>query len=403
MKLKVLILGWLWYVCFIAHAQTVNDISKVVLGVRFLDDSSAETMSSKTLLENKLVMFATQAGCSSFGSNTFFVSPNVVINSVDVAEGGMKNVYVVQGDLYLTIRDASNGTVYSSASFPFKGSATKKDVAIKNAIQNINYNKVQGLFSEAKAKILSYYEQQRDAIFARAETCARNGKFDEAITCLMMIPEELTDLYVEALGKAQVIYNMRDNAIRKQMIAERHNSNESVLTEANSLLAMHKPQEALRLLWRYRSEGNEAQDEKYAALIKKAESLVSASERETLRKEERAYQDNKEREARAWQEYTKVAEHRRDMNRREMDLKDKIVDAAERVAHDKISVEKQAIAASERVAHDKISADRQAIAASERVAHHRANVDAQKVNALKTVACEYIRNNPNTDYIRVKF
>ena len=381
---RILFAGCLLCACLTTYAQTVDDISKVVLGVRFLDDTSSETMSLKPQLEDRLIMFATQSGYSSFGSNMFFVSPNVIVNSVDMAEGGMKNVYVVRGELYLTIQDDSNGTVYSSASFPFKGSATKKDVAIKNAILNINYSKVQGLFSEAKTKILSYYEQQKSAIFARAETCARNGEYDEAITCLMMIPEELTDLHTQALEKAQNIYNMRDEAIRQQMMAERYSNNESALKEANSLLAMHKPQEALRILWQYRS-GNEGQDAQYTALVKKAEGLVSASERETLRKEERAYQDNKARENRAWQEYTKETAHQRDMDRREMNLKGKIVDAAERVAHDKISAEKQAIAA------------------SERVAHHRANVDAQKVNALKTIACEYIRNNPNADYIRVKF
>lgn len=361
MRLKIIIAGLLSCLATVAYSQTVNDISKIVLGVRFVDGITQETRNLQPQLEDKLIMFATQSGYSSFGNSLFFISPNIVINSIDMAEGGMKNVYVVQGELYLTIQDAMGGTVYASASFPFKGSATKKETAIKSGIGKINYSKVQGMFSEAKEKILAYYEQQKDVIFSRAETCARNGSYDEAIACLMMIPEELSNLHIQALKKATEIYNQRDAALRQQAIAERQANNESILVEANSLLSMHKPQEALKTLWGYRS-GNAQQDEQYAAMVKKAESLISAAEAEALRKEERDYQDRKQQEEREWEEHTKDTAHRRDMERQEMELNRQLVDAAERVAH------------------------------------HQAEVDAQTIDALKTVACEYIRNNPDTYY-----
>lgn len=384
MKSRSTVIGLFLLAFSYSYSQTVNDISKVMLGVRFLDNASQETLVMKQQLENKLVMFATQSGYSSFGDNNFFISPNVIINSIDVAEGGMKNVYVVQGELFLTIQDDEDGTVYSSNSFSFKGSATKKETAIKNAVLNINYSKVQSLFDGAKEKILSYYEKQRDVIFARAEICANNGSYDEAITCLMMIPEELTDIYLQAIEKAQKIYDMRARAIQQQKIKERCDSNETVLTEANSLLAMHKPQEALKTLWAYHS-GNENQNAQYTELMKKAEDLISASELEALRKEERAYQDNKQQQERKWDEYTKETAHKRNMDNRNMDLKEQLIESAERGAHNQISKEKQAIAA------------------SEKVAYYKANVDAQKVEDLKTVACEYIRNNPNRYYINVKY
>lgn len=366
MKLRIAIIGLLLLVFSISYSQTVNDVSKISLGVRFLDNISQETINLQPQLEDRLTMFATQSGYSSYGNNTFFISPNIIINSIDIAEGGMKNVYVVQGELYLTIQDGVNGTVYSSTSYPFKGSATKKEMAIKNAILNIKYNGIQGLFDDAKRKILSYYMQQQNIIFARAETCAKIGNYDEAITCLMMIPEELTELHVQALRKSQDIYEQRDEAIRQQMIEETLNNNESILAEANSLLAMHNPQNALKILWDYRS-CDKNQDSQYATLVRKAEKLISDSEKEVLRKEERAYQDNKQREMKAWKEYTTETAHRRDMDMRSTRLKSQIVSSEERIAH------------------------------------HLANVDAQKINALKTIACEYLRNNPNVDYIHVKY
>lgn len=379
MMMKVLIISLFFSICSpMLFAQTVDDIGKVVLGVRFLEGISEETKENRLQLEDKLVKFATQAGYSSFGNNVFFISPNIVVNNVDVAEGGMKSVYVVRGELYLTIQDDINGTVYSSMSFPFKGSATKEAMAIKNAILNINYGKVAIVFDEAKRKILSYYEQRKEIIFARANTCAANGDYDEAIACLMMIPEELTELHSQALEKALSIYSMRDEAIRKQIIADRNSSNEVVLARANSLLAMHKPKEALTVLWNYQ-RGNVEQDSRYLSIVAKAEGLVSTEEQEVLRKEERAYQDDKRKEERTWSEYEKDAEHKRDMDRKEVGLRKQKIEATERMTHHKLDV-------------------------AEKLVCYELNVDEQQIRALKDVACEYLRNNPlKIGYISVNY
>ena len=361
-----------------ALAQTSDDIGKIVLGVRFEETATKETQFSRAILEDKLVKFASMAGYSSFSDCAFFVSPNVVINSIDVAEGGMKNVYIVRGELYLAIVDAMNGTVYSSNSYDFKGSATKKEKAVKNALLNIDYSNVSSSFSEAKKKILSYYESHIDAYFAQAEASVANGNYDEAITYLMMVPEELTSLHSKAMERAMTVYNRRDEAIRQQMLSEQRNSNNEILTTASSYLAMHQPQEALKILWNYQ-RGQEDLDKQYESLIKRAEQQVSASEREALRKEERAYQDSRRREDRAWSEYTKDAQHRRNMDKAD------------------VAYRKQKLGATERVVHHGISS-------SERVVHHQLNTEQQRIRALKDVASEYLRNNPNrVDYFRIRF
>jgi len=345
----------------IIAAQSTDDIGKIVLGVRINNDASTETHMNEALLKEKLIKFAAQSGYSSFDCGTFYISPNVVVNSVDIAEGGMKNIYVVQGDLYLSIKDDNTGTIYASISYPFKGSATKEETAIRNAIVKISYNNVEQIFEEAKVKILSYYESHIDAYFANADACVVNGNYDEAITYLMMIPEDLTSLHNEAMAKAQNVYRLRNEALRQKMLAEQQEANNEILTTANSYIAMHQPQEALKILWNYQQGENEKQNQHYAAMVRKAEAQVSAEEREVLRKEERAYQDNRRREDRAWNEYAKDAQHRRNMDKVNAAYRQNVLNASERVAHD-------------------------------------------KTNALKQVACEYLRNNPNkVDYFRIKF
>lgn len=350
-----------------ALAQTSDDIGKIVLGVRFEETASEETQSNREILEDKLVKFASMAGYSSFSDCAFCISPNVVINSVDVAEGGMKNVYVVRGELYLTIMDAINGTVYSSNSCNFKGSATKKETAIKKALLNIDYSNVAASFNEAKQKILSYYEAHIDVYFAQAEASVANGNYDEAITYLMMVPEELTSLHSKAMERALKVYSRREEAIRQQILSEQRSSNNEILTTANSYLAMHKAQDALKVLWNYQ-RGQEDLDKQYEALVKKAEQQVSASEREALRKEELAYQDSRRREDRAWSEYQKDAQHRRNMEQANVDYREQRLETVERVAH------------------------------------HELNNEQQRIRALKDVASEYLRNNPNrVDYFRIRF
>lgn len=331
MKLKILAISILSWLFNITYAQTIDDMCKITLGVYFPDGITQETKNLRTQLEDRLVMFATQTGFSSFKSNSFFISPNIIINSIDIAEGGMKNIYVVKGALYLAVQGETDGIVYSSASFPFNGSAAKQETAIKNGVLNINYDQVKNLFVDAKKKILVYYESKKNIIFAHADMCVSNGEYDEAIACLMLIPEELNELHIQAVCKAQEIYDMRDKAIYLQMLKDKYNSNDSVLKEANSLLAMHNAQDALKVLWHYRSGDNE-QDGQYNKLIRKAESLVSASEREALKREKQAYMDSKQKEEREWKEYTTQTAHERDMDIRRIKLNSKKVEAVKTIA-----------------------------------------------------------------------
>ena len=122
------------------QAQTVQDIGKVVLGVRVLPSASTETQIHKDFVCNKIRQIVTQAGYSSYGDNTFIISPNVIINDVSIAEGGMRNIYIISGELTLSIQDQDNGTVFTTTSLPFKGSATKNVDANRNLNRMLTEN-----------------------------------------------------------------------------------------------------------------------------------------------------------------------------------------------------------------------------------------------------------------------
>ena len=348
------------------YSQTEDDMCKIVIGITFQNGTSEETISLKQLLENRLASFASQAGCSSFDDKAFSISPNIIVNTIEAAEGGMKNVYVVKGDLYLSIHDNNNRTIISSHSFPFQGYSSNIETAIKNGILNIKYDNVASLFIEAKSKILAYYQNKKDMIFARANTCVAEGNYDGAIACLMIIPEDLTDMYEEALKQASYIFDLRANFLKKQALSQQMRYNDSILTRANSYIAMHQPEEALCILCFYIS-GDEKMDAKYLNYISKAEELINAKERETKRKEDREYKNELIREKRLYREQAKQSAHLRFMDRQELDFR------------------------------------RQNLLSSERIIHHKLKNDEYRIRAIKQVASEYIRNNSNRiDYIRVR-
>lgn len=347
---------FLLYPCYpIAFSQTVDDIGKIIIGVKIGSEASEETFENKDILEKRLIQYITQSGYSSLRNSTFFLSPNIVIENTEIAEGGMKNIYVVRGTLHMSIQDCIDGTIYSSMELTFRGSATEKNKAIRNAIIALNFRNTAIFLEKAKSKILSFYKQRKENLFNQADFCASREKYDEAIARLMMVPEELTDLYSEALKKAQAIYDRREKCIKQNYLQQREISNNQVLIQAKNLLAMHKPQDALEELYHFQS-GNKIQDSIYNQLLTQAEQQVSADEQRAFQKEERDYQDKIKREEREWEEYQKETEHRRNI-------------------------------------------DNLQIASNERILHHQMNIDEQKINAIKTVACEYIKNNPRVFYI----
>ena len=52
-------------------AQTLDDIGKIVVGVKILSTATEETKANASFLKNKLASIASNAGFTSFGNSTF--------------------------------------------------------------------------------------------------------------------------------------------------------------------------------------------------------------------------------------------------------------------------------------------------------------------------------------------
>ncbi len=312
-------------VSYSLYAQEIDDIGKIVVGVKLLPTSTDETKANKDFLQNKLMNLAANAGFTSYGNNAFFMIPSISVLDVQNAEGGMKNIYIITGDLYLRIQEGDDGTVFASNSFPFKGSGTSKDAALKNGIQKISYGNMRPFFDEAKSQILNYYTAMQTKFFANAGMLASNKEYDAAIACLLSIPEELFDIYQNAFKKACELYYERDEYLAEQKAKQIGEENNVVLVKARSLMASHEASNALRILWSYRITGTE-QDNEYKSILHSAESMISAEEQAALAKEQREYEDRKAKEQRDYEERKQRYTDDINFKNRQFDLENKKID-----------------------------------------------------------------------------
>ena len=300
-------------------SQTINDIGKVVLGVKLSPNCTDETKMVATSLNNELRQLASDAGYSAYGlDNLFNIVPNVIVEDCEMAEGGMKNVYLLKGTLYVTIEEESSGMIYSSNSYSIKGYGISKEKALKDAVSKIQFGDNHFL-QQAKERILLYYKEKQNIIFEKANNFAKNGMYDAAIACLLSIPEELTDCYISALRRANEIYDLRIKAQEVSRVQKTIQHNDMIIQKAQGLLALHNPIQAVKVLWDIKP-GIQRQDTLVTSLREQAEEQIVSTEKEKLRLEEREYKDKKEREEREARLIEKEQNHRMELENQSMTL-----------------------------------------------------------------------------------
>ena len=312
------------FLCASSFAQTLDDIGKIVIGINVPETSSKETQELKEYISNKVSHWISQAGYSANGITSFYLYPDVTIDSEDIAEGGMKNVYVITGTLYLKIIQDDNNVVFSSISLPFRDSSTSRIMAVKDGVGKIQYNKIVPLLDEAKVKILNYYESEKYNIFAQADLMVRQQNYDGAIAYLMSIPSCLTSIYHEALEKADCVLDKKVEVY-----------NDSILSIANSLLAQHDAQGALDVLSSYQNAKDD-QNAKYQVILSKAEDLITTAELAVERDKREQYLDAKEREHRQWDAEDQERSHRLNMDNQQMAYNRDVLASKERLTLQKI-------------------------------------------------------------------
>lgn len=326
------------------EAQISEDIGKFTLGIACPDNANNLTASYYPKLESKISKALTSKGYTTFGDSRFVCLPSLIIGDVSKAEGGMKDVYSVAGNLEIIVRDNYNGTVFQTINEPIKGHAVNEVKAISNAISSANLSEFSNLLPSIKEKIVEYFITNKNKMIMEAKQMAGMNNFDEAISYLMSYPSEIIPEYSEVLEVAVNIYDQKIAHERQLQIENQMSENNSILMRANNALQSHNPQEALQILWDF-IPGFQEQDDQYKNIVASANQQITSKEKAEFEKAERAYKDaRKDKEREFFLENKKIDTHRQIENKRinaQREMTHHYIDASQVVASRKIDAMKK--------------------------------------------------------------
>ena len=162
----------------------------------YIDESNCSAMPNGIceILTQKLNNIISQNGIQSqMGQSRFVLTCNVTEESKTVlATSPTQIAYFL--NVYLYLGDGETGTKYINESFQTKGVGNTEEKAYRNAIKNIQAKSQQmtEFVGKGSAKILDYYEKNRNQILSSIRSCVAGNNLEQAAYELCLIPQECT-------------------------------------------------------------------------------------------------------------------------------------------------------------------------------------------------------------------
>lgn len=220
--MKIIIALLLLIVCAgHAKSQNLNDFGRIVLNT-FVQEQSSVPEEAKNLLKTKLDQIATNYGMAGSNSNPRFVltaSVNVISKDITPGPPAMISENI---EITFIIGDAISQTSFSNAVLALKGVGTNENKALIQAIKGINANssQIKSLIENGKSEIINFYATQCDFIIKDAETMVAQGKHEEAIYNLSLVPDVCKECYFKCLDKLASTYQDKIDKDCQQKLTE---------------------------------------------------------------------------------------------------------------------------------------------------------------------------------------
>lgn len=187
-----------------------NDIGRIVLGI-YLPDKSNIPSEARLLLQNKLAEAAMQQGMGGDPSvQRFMLTAKADVMTKDIVAGPPQLIALTL-QVTVFVGDATDNTLFSSASFSVKGAGINENKAFIDALKKINPSNVQlkECLVDGKAKIVAYYSAQCDAVIKKATSVATLGDHDQAIYMLSQVPDVCAECHTRCLDQMELIYQAK--------------------------------------------------------------------------------------------------------------------------------------------------------------------------------------------------
>lgn len=148
---------------------------------------------TKSLLKNKFFNLLSKEGVASMEYGAIAMIPEVNVNNSSKIAGGMRNIYSVELNITVTVRNIITNTVFNTLQIACNGEGYTEREAQRSAINRIDlssptYTK---FIEMTKSKIETYYKDNISVIIKKANALASQQSYDEALALLSTYPESL--------------------------------------------------------------------------------------------------------------------------------------------------------------------------------------------------------------------
>lgn len=186
---------------------SLNDFGRIVLNT-YLPKVMSIPAEAKELLHTKLKQIVSNNGLAGSTVNPrFIVTASINVGTKDIIAGPPQ---MIAQNIQITffIGDAMENKIFSSATVLLRGIGNNENKAFIDAFKRINSSNqaLVSLIAEGKTKIIAYFDSQCDFTLKEAMTLKNQGKYDEAIYKLSLVPEVCQDCYFKCLDTLLFVY-----------------------------------------------------------------------------------------------------------------------------------------------------------------------------------------------------
>lgn len=190
---------------FYSQGQEVLSAKEMVAVTPVIPDGLDLPDYAKKALEHKLIQITTQNGFGSI-SGEIALTANVITTDKQVT-GTIPAQYVVSLEVSLIVVNVLEGTIINEIAVPLKGIDKAENRAITMAFNNLNPRSpaIRNFMKQCRKKIIDYYTTRIPALTAKAKSLADRTEYDQALSVLASIPENV-DEYPAIADQMVAIY-----------------------------------------------------------------------------------------------------------------------------------------------------------------------------------------------------
>lgn len=182
------------------------------ISVYAIDNLENFPAGAKAMIENKLTQLLTKNGIAGINSNgQFILTITTTPLDKDVIPGPPSKI-AEKMEMNLYIVDAYAKNILSSTSITVRGLGETENKCYMDAISHmpLQTQQMSNFIAEGKQKIIAYYDNEGEAILAKAKNLAKQKQFDEALYMVSLIPQQ-SKHYKSAMTVGLDIYQQQIN------------------------------------------------------------------------------------------------------------------------------------------------------------------------------------------------